>query len=127
VQHIEKWLAAVPELLGEELLVVTTQFAGFDKTKERSDILALDRAARLVVIELKRDVSGTCSRHNPGKSQGRPNEKHGLKGRRAFRPTRLRSPTQAPVPDRSTLRPNRTEPPWNISCRETHNSRLAAV
>jgi alkylated DNA nucleotide flippase Atl1 len=59
VQHIEKWLAAVPEVLGEELLVVTTQFAGFDKTKERSDILALDRAARLVVIELKRDVSGS--------------------------------------------------------------------
>jgi hypothetical protein len=32
VQHIEKWLAAVPEVLAEELLVVTTQFAGFDKT-----------------------------------------------------------------------------------------------
>lgn len=59
VQHIEKWLAAVPEVLGEELLVVTTQFAGFDKTKERSDILALDRAGRLVVIELKRDTSGS--------------------------------------------------------------------
>src|SRR5688572_14100026 len=59
VQHIEKWLAAVPEVLGEELLVITTQFAGFDKTKERSDILALDRAGRLVVIELKRDTSGS--------------------------------------------------------------------
>ena len=59
VQHIEKWLAAAPEVLGEELLVVTTQFAGFDKTKERSDILALDRGGRLVVIELKRDTSGS--------------------------------------------------------------------
>ncbi|WP_249020525.1 MGMT family protein [Conexibacter sp. S30A1] len=59
LQHIERWLAAAPAVLGEELLVVTTQFAGFDKTKERSDILALDRAGRLVVIELKRDSSGS--------------------------------------------------------------------
>lgn len=59
VQHIEKWLSAVPGVLGEELLVITTQFAGFDRTKERSDILALDREARLVVIELKRDTSGS--------------------------------------------------------------------
>jgi hypothetical protein len=48
----------------------------------------------------------TSSRLNPGKSQGRPNEKHGLKAHRANRPTRLRSPTKAPVPDRSTLRPD---------------------
>ena len=47
----------------------------------------------------------TCSRHNPGKSQGRPNEKHGLEAHRANRPTRLRSPNKAPVPDRPTLRP----------------------
>src|SRR5689334_17981331 len=48
----------------------------------------------------------TCSRHNPDKSQGRPNEKPGLKAHRANRPTRLRSPNKAPVPDRSTLRPD---------------------
>src|SRR3954452_10144735 len=59
VQHIERWLAAEPRVLGEELLVITTEFAGFDKTKERSDILALDVAGRLVVIELKRDTSGS--------------------------------------------------------------------
>jgi alkylated DNA nucleotide flippase Atl1 len=59
VRHIERWLAAQPRVLGEELLVVTTEFAGFDKTKERSDILALDVAGRLVVIELKRDTSGS--------------------------------------------------------------------
>src|SRR4051794_12756598 len=58
VQHIERWLAAEPRVLGEELLVITTEFAGFDKTKERSDILALDVAGQLVVIELKRDTSG---------------------------------------------------------------------
>lgn len=59
VQHIERWLAAEPRVLGEELLVITTEFAGFDKTRERSDILALDVAGRLVVIELKRDTSGS--------------------------------------------------------------------
>jgi hypothetical protein len=47
----------------------------------------------------------TCSQHNPGKSQGRPNEKHGLKAHRTNRPTRLRSPNKAPVPDHPTLRP----------------------
>ena len=48
----------------------------------------------------------TCSQHNPGKSQGRPNEKPGLKAHRANRPTRLRSPNKAPVPDHPTLRPD---------------------
>lgn len=55
VQHIERWIAAKPELLGERLLVVTTQFAGFDRTRDRSDILALDEAGKLVVVELKRE------------------------------------------------------------------------
>jgi alkylated DNA nucleotide flippase Atl1 len=55
VQHLERWIAAKPELLGERLLVITTQFAGFDRTRDRSDILALDEAGKLVVIELKRE------------------------------------------------------------------------
>lgn len=59
VQHIEQWLVNAPAVLGEELLVITNQFAGFDNTRERSDILALDRAGKLVVIELKRDTSGS--------------------------------------------------------------------
>src|SRR4051794_11537678 len=59
VQHIEQWLVNAPAVLGEELLVITNQFAGFDNTRERSDILALDRAGKLVVIELKRDSSGS--------------------------------------------------------------------
>ena len=58
VQHIERWISARPDILGEKLLVITTQFDGFDKTRERSDILALDVAGRVVVIELKRDASG---------------------------------------------------------------------
>ena len=59
VQHLERWLVSRPEVLGEELLVVTNQFAGFDKTRERSDILALDQTGKLVIVELKRDSSGS--------------------------------------------------------------------
>jgi hypothetical protein len=36
-------------------------------------------------------------------SQGRPNEKPGIEAHRANRPTRLRSPKKAPVPDHPTL------------------------
>src|ERR1019366_3378570 len=46
----------------------------------------------------------TSSRLNPGKSQGRPIEKPGLEAHRAKRPTRLRSPKKAPVPDQPNLR-----------------------
>jgi putative transposase len=50
---------------------------------------------------------------NPGKSQGRPNEKHGLEAHRSKRPTRLRSPKQGPCPGSAepTARPGRTSHP----------------
>jgi hypothetical protein len=47
---------------------------------------------------------------NPGKSQGRPKDKHGLKAHRRKRPTRLRSPKKAPVPDGRTLGPDPDRP-----------------
>lgn len=55
---MEKWVEKDPSILGEELLVITTEFAGFDKTAERLDVLALDTSGNLVVVELKRDDSG---------------------------------------------------------------------
>ena len=48
-----------PWILGEELLIIAEEFADFDRTKERLDLLAVDPAGDLVVIELKRDDSGT--------------------------------------------------------------------
>ena len=57
-KHLESWLEHTPALLGEELLIVTRQFSRFDKSQKRLDLLALDRAGRLVVIEAKRDSSG---------------------------------------------------------------------
>lgn len=55
---LEKWVESDPAILGEELMVITTEFSGFDKTSERLDVLALDADGRLVVVELKRDDSG---------------------------------------------------------------------
>lgn len=57
-KHIEKWIEDYPIILGEELLVITTEFDRFDKTNERLDILVLDTDGNLVIIELKRDDSG---------------------------------------------------------------------
>jgi len=57
-QDIEKWVEEYPELMGEDLLIITTEFAQFDKTRERLDVLAIDKNGKLVLIELKRDDSG---------------------------------------------------------------------
>ena len=57
-QDIEKWVENYPEVLGEELLILTTEYDRFDKTDERLDLLAIDKNGNLVVIELKRDDSG---------------------------------------------------------------------
>ena len=57
-QHLETWIEKNPEILGEELLIITTEYDKFDKTKERLDLLALDKEGTVVIIELKRDDSG---------------------------------------------------------------------
>lgn len=56
--HLQEWLAHEPSALGEELLIIQKEFAGFDGTRERLDLLALDKAGRLVIIENKLDDSG---------------------------------------------------------------------
>jgi hypothetical protein len=55
----QEWLLRTPTLLGEELLIVASEFAGFDRTSERIDVLAVDRAGKLVIVELKRSAIGT--------------------------------------------------------------------
>lgn len=57
-EHLQEWLLASPEALGEELLVIQKEFDGFDDTRERLDLLALDKAGRLVIIENKLDDTG---------------------------------------------------------------------
>ncbi|TBW46399.1 hypothetical protein EZI54_23270 [Marinobacter halodurans] len=54
-KHIEEWVRSNPELLGEDLLIVSIEFDRFTNSNDRLDVLALDRSGNLVVIELKRD------------------------------------------------------------------------
>ena len=54
---LERWIAKDPGLLGESLLVITSEFSRFDKSNRRLDILALDSNGSLVVVELKLDAS----------------------------------------------------------------------
>ena len=55
---IQEWVAAHPDILGGDLLIIAKEFSGFDSTSERLDLLAVDSQGALVVIELKRDDSG---------------------------------------------------------------------
>ncbi|HAC49800.1 hypothetical protein A3753_11995 [Sulfitobacter sp. HI0082] len=64
-EHLQEWLASMPDALceamseGEDgLLIIQKEFDGFDGTRERLDLLALDRNGQLVVIENKLDDSG---------------------------------------------------------------------
>lgn len=57
-QNLAKWIELNPSILGEELMIVTTEYDRFDKTNERLDLLSIDKEGNLVIIELKRDDSG---------------------------------------------------------------------
>ena len=57
-KHLQEWLAYEPSALGEELLVIQKEFDGFDDTRERLDLLALDKDGNLVIIENKLYDSG---------------------------------------------------------------------
>ncbi len=56
--NLQEWIDTDPSILGEDLLVIQKEFDGFDKTKERLDLLALDKRGNLVLIENKLDDSG---------------------------------------------------------------------
>lgn len=58
---LQEWVIEEPRILGEELLIITSEYAGFEDTLDRLDVLALDREGRLVVIELKRDRADSNS------------------------------------------------------------------
>ncbi len=55
--HMEEWVAEYPQILGEDLLTITTEYDKFDKTSNRLDVLAIDTNGKVVVIELKRDIA----------------------------------------------------------------------
>lgn len=57
-EHLQEWIANQPEALGEDLLIIQKEFDGFSDTKERLDLLALDKDASVVIIENKLDDTG---------------------------------------------------------------------
>ena len=57
-ENLQEWLVHYPDALGEELLIIQKEFDGFGETRERLDLLALDKDGNLVVIENKLDDSG---------------------------------------------------------------------
>jgi hypothetical protein len=56
--NLQEWLAHAPSALGEDLLIIQKEFNGFEDTRERLDLLALDKDGNLVLIENKLDDSG---------------------------------------------------------------------
>lgn len=57
-KHLQEWICKNTDILGERLLIIQKEFSGFDDTKERLDILAIDENRNLVIIENKLDDSG---------------------------------------------------------------------
>lgn len=56
-QDLQALLKRHPEVLSPDLLVVAEEFGSWDESQRRIDLLAVDRDANIVVIELKRDQS----------------------------------------------------------------------
>ncbi|WP_122088745.1 endonuclease NucS domain-containing protein [Halalkalicoccus subterraneus] len=54
-QDLQEWVIEEPRILGEELLIIASEYQNFEQTRNRLDVLALDTSGQLVVIELKRD------------------------------------------------------------------------
>ncbi|GFM34553.1 DUF4268 domain-containing protein [Desulfovibrio subterraneus] len=56
--NLQEWLENAPAAFGEDLLIIQKEFDGFSDTRERLDLLALDKQGNLVIIENKLDDSG---------------------------------------------------------------------
>ena len=57
-QDLQRLLRDRIDVLGDDLLVICEEFGDWDASRRRIDLLAIDRQANLVVIELKRDEVG---------------------------------------------------------------------
>lgn len=54
---LQEWIEKMPSILGEEVLIISKELVLPSGT--RLDLLAIDKSASLVIIELKRDDSGS--------------------------------------------------------------------
>jgi Protein of unknown function DUF91. len=54
-EHLQEWVIEEPQLLGEQLKMISSECAKFRDLRDRLDLLAIDLQGKLVVVELKRD------------------------------------------------------------------------
>jgi hypothetical protein len=57
-QHLQRMLREQVGVIGDDLLVIAEEFSNWADSQRRIDLLAVDRKANLVVIELKRTDDG---------------------------------------------------------------------
>ena len=62
LQHIERWIRERPDLVGEDLKIVTNQFAKFEGAKDRLDVLALDRNGRNITFRARVHFANECKK-----------------------------------------------------------------
>jgi len=55
-EDLDQWVCNHPQVLGEDLFVITSEYDQFDKSNRRLDVLALDKEGSLVVVELKLEL-----------------------------------------------------------------------
>ncbi|EHO12580.1 endonuclease NucS domain-containing protein [Myroides odoratimimus] len=58
VNHLQKYITNSIEVLGDDLLVISTEFSNWADSNRRIDVLCVDKEGNLVVIELKRTQEG---------------------------------------------------------------------
>ncbi|MCB1273306.1 MAG: MGMT family protein [Leucobacter sp.] len=62
-EHLQEWVIAHPEILGEHVMILTSEYDGWEtfdgkRTANRLDVLGVSNEGQLVVAELKRDRAG---------------------------------------------------------------------
>lgn len=56
---LQRLLKLQPEIVSPETLIIAEEFCEWEDSRKRIDLLGIDKQARLVVIELKRDETGS--------------------------------------------------------------------
>ena len=57
-RDVQNIIKSNPQILGEDLLIISEELSPCEDSKKRLDLLALDKSGKLVVIELKRNDDG---------------------------------------------------------------------
>lgn len=57
-QDLQDLIKRSPNILGEDLLIISEEYTDWYESKKKVDLLALDKKGNIVVIELKRDNDG---------------------------------------------------------------------